>query len=229
MTRQENEEFISNTFEQARDRLSQLVTGLVDDPDAVVEQAATIFERMIPTLPYVDQPRHVMASAVFGCSANLAVYLVVKELGVDLHAFGGAILSGLAKAPAPEPDEPKDERPVAQRFAGFVAAAEASQQDARAGEFVFEAFLGDRSDFDWGMNVTSCAICSVFSQHDALDLVPYMCATDDVVSDRDGQGLRRSGTIATGARRCDFRYKRGGEPLRIAEKFPEQIRTGESD
>ena len=224
MTREANEEFVRNTFEEARARLSRAVTGLVDDPEAAVAQAATIFEGMIPTMAYVDKPRHPMASAVFDCNANLAVYLVVKELGVDVHDFGGAILNDIAETASPEPQGPKDERPAAERFAGFAASAEASQKDALPGEFVFEAFLGDRKDFDWGTNITSCAICSAYSQHDAMDLVPYMCASDDVVSDRDGQGLRRKGTIATGARRCDFRYKRGGEPLRIAEQHPDQIR-----
>lgn len=56
-----------------------------------------------------------------------------------------------------------------------------------------------------------------------MDLVPYMCATDDVVSDRGGQGLRRTGTIAVGAHQCDFRYKRGGEPLHLAPQCPQRF------
>ncbi len=74
------------------------------------------------------------------------------------------------------------------------------------------------------MNIKSCAICHAFSKYDAMDLVPYMCASDDVVSDRGGQGLRRNGTIALGRHECDFRYERGGEPLRVAEQYPERIR-----
>ena len=96
-------------------------------------------------------------------------------------------------------------------------------------QFVFEAFLGDRSEYDWGMNVKSCAICYAFSKYDAMDLVPHMCATDDVVSDRDNQGLRRTGTIALGAKRCDFRYKRGGEPLHLAPQYRDRIRDERSD
>ena len=85
-------------------------------------------------------------------------------------------------------------------------------------------FLSDNDDFDWGMNVKSCAICSSFSKYDAMDLVPYMCASDDVMSDQGEQGLRRTGTIAVGAHQCDFRYKSGGEPQHIAEEYPERIR-----
>jgi hypothetical protein len=225
MTRQESEQRVRNTFEKARPRMVQLAGRLVDDAEAAVEEAAKIFDRMIPAMAYVDEPDHPMASAVFGCSANLALYLAAKERGVDVHDFGSAMLAGLAKAPPPEAEEPRDDRPIRERFAGFIATAEASQKGAAPGEFVFEAFLGDRTEFDWGMNVKSCAICFAFSKYDALDLVPYMCATDDVVSDQGGQGLRRSGTIALGAHQCDFRYKRGGETQRLAEKYPDRIQV----
>jgi len=74
------------------------------------------------------------------------------------------------------------------------------------------------------MNVKSCAICFAYKKYDAMELVPYMCASDDVESDRDGQGLRRGGTIALGADHCDFRYKRGGKPQRLSEQYPDRIR-----
>jgi hypothetical protein len=76
------------------------------------------------------------------------------------------------------------------------------------------------------VNITRCGICHAYAKHDAMEFTPYMCATDDLESDRLGQGLRRTGTIALGAHRCDFRYKAGGEPLRLAEQYPDQIRSG---
>ncbi|MCP4006587.1 MAG: L-2-amino-thiazoline-4-carboxylic acid hydrolase [bacterium] len=44
------------------------------------------------------------------------------------------------------------------------------------------------------------------------------------MSDAGGQGLRRTGTLALGSNECDFRYKSGGEPLRLAAQYPDQIR-----
>ena len=54
-------------------------------------------------------------------------------------------------------------------------------------------------------------------------MVPYMCSFDDVVSDAGDQGLRRTGTIALGASHCDFRFRQGGKPRRLAEQYPERI------
>ena len=79
------------------------------------------------------------------------------------------------------------------------------------------------------MNIKSCGICHQYAKYDAMDLVPYMCATDDVESDKSNLGLRRTGSIAVGAHLCDFRYKRGAEPQRLATQHPDKIRVVERD
>ncbi len=237
MTTTDSALFIQNIFEEARPRFADLARRFVDDPDAVVDQAAAVFDAMIPEMAYREKPDHPMASAVFECSANLAVYLVLKERGVDAHRFGNAMLEGMASAPvAAAPAEtrrgsrPASEKPsIPERLAAFTAIARASETEALPGEFVYETVFDDPQEFDWGMNVKSCAICSAYSKHDAMDLVPYMCATDDVVSDRENQGLRRTGTIAVGASHCDFRFKRGGDPLRLAPQYPDRVRPGDRE
>ena len=221
--RSAGEEFVRNVFRNAEERLTRLAARFSEDTEASLEEAREIFEGMIPDMAYADRPHHPMAESVFVCAANLALYLALEKRGADVHRFGAAMLEGLASDREPEPPRPADGRPREERFADFAKLANESQSEATPGEFVYEAFLGDRSDTDWGMNITSCAICSLYSQHDAMDLVPYMCATDDVASDLGEQGLRRNGTIALGAPQCDFRYKRGGEPRRLAEHYPERI------
>jgi hypothetical protein len=52
-----------------------------------------------------------------------------------------------------------------------------------------------------------------------------MCATDDLTSDAAGEGLRRTGTIALGARCCDFRFDSSRPGQHIAELYPDRIRT----
>lgn len=222
-------------FDAMRPSFARLAGRLLDDAaaaEAAVERAGALFEEMIPGMAYVDQAGHPMASAVFGCNAHLAMHLALKERGVDAHVYGRAMLAAMAAA-SKGPSTPSREREgddanhaqAGDPIATLIAAGNASQKDAAPGEFVFEAYRGDGGDLDWGMNVTSCAICASYSKYDAMDLVPYMCATDDVMSDRDSQGLKRTGTIAVGAHRCDFRYKRGREGEHLSAKYPEKIRS----
>lgn len=197
--------------------LKPAVGTLAADAETVLASARVGFEAMLHELPYVDRPRHTMAGSMFACGAQLAVYEVLRERGVNAHAWGRAIHGLPAGAP------PEDE---AGRERARSDAAE-SQESASSGEFVFEWLEGDESS-DRGMNITSCAICHLFGKHDAMELVPYMCAFDDVVSDAGNQGLRRTGTIALGASHCDFRFQQGGEPLRLAEQYPDLIRLTDS-
>lgn len=222
MTRAENEQSIRDQFRASRERAVELAARFVDDAPSIVDEATDVFDAMIPDMAYVDNPQSPMASSVFVCCGSLALYLVLKKRGVSAHQYGSALLDSMRNNP-PAPMVSEDDRPMQERFREFIERGEVSQREPREGEFVFEAFLGDRSDYDWGMNIKSCAICHAFSKYDAMELVPYMCATDDVMSDFGNQGLRRNGTIALGAHQCDFRYKSGGDPVRLVESYPEQI------
>ena len=198
--------------------LRPAVTALASgDEEEVLAAAGDHFEAMLPELPYVEQPRHSMYPSMLACAAMLAAYRVLRERGADAHAWGRACH---ALPPAVE-DGGEAGRERARRD------ADASQQGAARNEFVFE-IVEENERGERGMNVTSCAICHLFGKYDAMDLVPYMCAYDDVVSDAGRQGLRRTGTIALGASHCDFRFRDGGEPLRLAEQFPDRIRLGDA-
>ena len=215
---------ILSSFAQRESHLLRLARVFVDPPEAVVDEARATFAQMIPTMAYLDDPDAAMADNVFECDALLALFLALRERGVGVHDFGRAVIANFPDA-EPEPREGalRDARTPRERFEAFIAAGEASARDPKPGRFVFDAHFGDRRETDWSLNVRSCAICHSFGKRGAMDLVPYMCATDDVSSDRSGQGLRRSGTIALGASHCDFAYKRGGEPRRLAELYPERI------
>ncbi len=223
MNRLENQQFVKTTFfNQANVRLTRLAGRFVSDVDAVIAEASAIFDEMLPVMAYIDKPQHPLASALFICSVNLSLYLALKQRGVDVHAFGSAMLTGLTRAPIRVPQE-TDEM-LRERLKQFPLIAEASQTSAAPGEDVVEFVSGEGADFEWGYNVKSCAICHAAAKYDAMDLVPYFCAVDDVMSDKGNQGLRRTGSLAVGASHCDFRYTRGGEPQRLAAQYPERIR-----
>jgi hypothetical protein len=227
MTHLENQHFVKTTFfKPAQMRMTRLASRFATDPQTVVDEAEMIFDAMLPTMAYVDKPQHPLAAALFICNVNLSLYLALKRRGVDVHGFGNALLNGLRRAPIPPPPELGEDALQAQLTA-FLQAAQASQTNPQAGEDVFEVVAGD--EFDWGYNVQSCALSHSATQHDAMEVVPYMCAVDDVMSDKNNQGLRRSGSIALGASHCDFRYQRGGQPQRLAEQYPKLIRISASD
>ncbi|MEE2784203.1 MAG: L-2-amino-thiazoline-4-carboxylic acid hydrolase [Pseudomonadota bacterium] len=205
---------VLSLFDHGRERLSNMIAPLTDEPFAALEEARAILVEIAPSLAYLDVPDHPLARALFDCAINLAIYLALKSAGIEVHDFGRALLNNLSMQPA---------QTQAEAESGQMMDVPA---DARAhpGQFKLESVQTEEDAFQWGFNMTSCAICYLYGQHDAMALVPYMCASDDVISDQRGQGLRRTGTIALGARHCDFRFGVKTGAGRLAERFPDKIR-----
>lgn len=80
----------------------------------------------------------------------------------------------------------------------------------------------DSGKGELAFDVLQCPVCRVFEEHDQRDVVPFVCALDDTMSELFDMGLERSGTRALGAERCDFRYRPGqrSRPLRSLRSFP---------
>jgi len=58
----------------------------------------------------------------------------------------------------------------------------------------------------YGVAINECGICKLFNKHGYKKYAPILCEVDEVTSNLAGLKLIRSGTIANGASKCDFRY-----------------------
>jgi L-2-amino-thiazoline-4-carboxylic acid hydrolase len=60
----------------------------------------------------------------------------------------------------------------------------------------------------YGIDILECGICKLFHKHHAHQYVSILCEVDEVTSGLAGLTLIRTGTIANGANKCDFRWKK---------------------
>ena len=60
----------------------------------------------------------------------------------------------------------------------------------------------------YGVDILECGICKLFSKHGYGKYASILCEVDVITSGLAGLELVRNGTIALGAEKCDFRYKR---------------------
>lgn len=60
----------------------------------------------------------------------------------------------------------------------------------------------------YGIDILECGICKLFQKHNAMKYASILCEVDKVTSNLAGLELIRNSTIAYGAERCDFRFKR---------------------
>jgi hypothetical protein len=60
----------------------------------------------------------------------------------------------------------------------------------------------------YGVDILECGICKLFAHHDASLYSSILCEVDKVTTSLAGLQMIRTGTIALGAPKCDFRYQK---------------------
>lgn len=62
--------------------------------------------------------------------------------------------------------------------------------------------------FGYGVDILECGICKLFKKHHYEKYSSILCEVDEITSGLAGLKLIRTGTIANGAKKCDFRFMR---------------------
>jgi hypothetical protein len=230
----QSEGTFAEKFDRSEAYYRSWLGDLTDDVDGVLASARDRYSEMGPTLAYADEPDHPMAFSLFTCAALLCLYMALREKGVDAHDFGSRMLKALTEAVSAaavrtarsgEPDAGEQAAALKTSVESLIDAGERSQAVGQTGAFEFDVRWIDEASGHYAMEMRRCGICHLYGQHDALDLVPYMCATDDVMSEAQGQGLQRTGTIALGSRCCDFDFESGRSTSPVARSYPDRIRV----
>jgi hypothetical protein len=60
----------------------------------------------------------------------------------------------------------------------------------------------------YGVDILECGICKLFQKHGYQKYASVLCEVDEITTDLAGLELIRTGTIARGAKKCDFRYRK---------------------
>ena len=86
-------------------------------------------------------------------------------------------------------------------------------KNSNQGGFVAN-IITDKSEtygFGYGIDIMECGICKLFNKHNYGKYSSILCEVDELTSALAGLTLIRSGTIALGAKKCDFRFKKAKE------------------
>ncbi|PKL67657.1 MAG: hypothetical protein CVV28_05145 [Methanobacteriales archaeon HGW-Methanobacteriales-1] len=164
------------------------------------------YNSLLEDMPYIGGSDNPLTITITSTTQYLAVYLVLKRRGKDLKDIGEICYRHADDFFKNNSDEimPMD-NPQVIGFLKYMASE--SENRIYHGDFVFEFVEGE--DFDFGLDFKECAICKFFQEKGADEFVPYMCAMDIPESKYGCLGLKRTMTLAEGADKCDFRYKKG--------------------
>ena len=201
-------------FDWAAARARNVVARRYGDrfTEAIAVEARREYEALIPQLPYIGGNQNPHTRLIVAAALFLALYKPLKARGRPVEEIGALVHEAVETF--------YDSLPrLLLRLYGRLyftrrtlhraqRRAIESQKRQYPGDWVFTVIEGDGEQFDWGVDYVECGICKFFHAQGADEFVPAMCQLDFVASDRFGWGLTRTTTIAEGAERCDFRFKR---------------------
>jgi hypothetical protein len=205
-----------------------------DIATTLVNETKQAYEDILPEVPYIGGKKNIFSEWL-----NYGAYYLGLSQALSAHGHPideiGRIVFDTYEAMA---DYPKwFLRNVGHLKYGskykdqLRKAAAVSQERKYPADFVSHFIDGTDKEFDYGLDVTECGICKLYTSHGADKLSRYMCLSDYVVSKAFGRGLVRYKTIAEGADKCDFRFKKGREtfvyPLR--DGWPPQFIDSSTD
>jgi hypothetical protein len=202
-------------FDKYIGRVRQIIISRFGEEqgNAVIRESHHEYEALIPQIPYIGN-RNPFLIFLLPASRNLAIYRVLQRQDRTIEDAGQLIyeMSEAKWKAIPRLIRRMIEYFWFSRWSLVLAKKWAieSQKREYPGSFVMTYVEGNGRDFDYGVDYSECAICKFLSAQNALELVPYMCATDKIGSELLGWGLSRTMTIAKGDEKCDFRYKKGG-------------------
>jgi len=179
---------------------------------AVAQDALARFERQITSMPWLGGTANPNQIYLVYAAWLTAIAGAMKQRGMAAREAGRLFFDLYA-------EDLRSTDPTKLRAEGaafFSAAGRAALLDWAAwtrkrtypGDWVATVRL-DGPDYDIAVDYTECGALKYFQAHDMADVAPYFCLTDFSRSRAVGTGLARTGTLAMGRDRCDFRYKRG--------------------
>ena len=83
-------------------------------------------------------------------------------------------------------------------------------KNSNPGGFVANIITDKKETFGlgYGIDIIECGICKLFIKHNYQTYSSILCEVDKITSDLAGLKLIRNGTIALGAKKCDFRWEK---------------------
>jgi hypothetical protein len=176
------------------------------------------FEALIPQLPYIGAKQPFTEFIVF-TGMLLAVYRLsqahgktVEQTGELVYEIGRAFLRTYPFFLTRLFGNMNFSRHYLNRLR--KRAVESHQREHPDG-YVFNFIESDGETFDYGVDYLECASCKFLAKQGASELGPYLCPVDILYSETLGWGLMRTMTLAEGAPKCDFRFRKGG-PTKVA-------------
>ncbi len=198
--------------------------------DDLINQIRNKYEDLLTKMPDVGGKKNFLISTLTDKVSLLAMFLILEKEGYTYREIGEFAIkfTEIETKNAMERAEKKGINLLELFFNDvFLNSARTHCNDTLKRKYpdnwVMEFVDGTNEVFDYGMNVSECAIHKAYKRFGAEKYAPFGCLIDYAQGNVLGFGLTRTKSLANGAQGCDHRYTKTGNTPKAwpPETFPE--------
>lgn len=183
------------------------------ESEVLIKEMIDEFEKMIPDIPYIGGQKNPTTLILVKCISDLAVFRVLERAGykfdeigrfhynysMKLHEERKTILEKAGRDSSQYPFEPayKDYQKTL---------CKNTSKKTYPSDFVMEYVSGDNKSFDWGWNISECAVQKAYKKFGDEKYLPFICLGDHYEAEGLGFGFSRTQTLGFGASLCDHHF-----------------------
>lgn len=180
---------------------------------AILVDSRSQYEALIPEIPYIGGDANRLTRDLVRSTTSLVLYEVMRPRGATAADVGKIVYDAVLAAVGRLPPAPSLE--LTEAFVtGWKTHARRSHERRYPGDWVYDYVEGDGVTFDYGLDFLECGTQKLYRARGVEAFLPFYCYLDFVTHRTPGWGFARSGTLAEGCPRCDFRWKKGGHTER---------------
>lgn len=177
--------------------------------DAVIKGTRSRIDELLPDVPYIGGDGNELTRNLYQCSMVLALHLEMRERGHGAADTAEVVYRAFADYLAEMPQS------LLLGVAGWLLRfthpdGTAEYAASNPHDWAYVDVPGDGVTYDYGVDYNQCGICTYIREHDASEILPYLCLLDFPVFKAMGIGLERTMTLAHGDGVCDFRHNFDG-------------------
>ena len=175
------------------------------------------FKNILPDIRFAATSKNPIDKRLYFCGYFLALIKALEGEGEDFESIRRTCLAIVTDYVTPKNSVQK-----------LVKRLPATFIDTRLAKFFLKAFhqrvsrnenkdgfianiITDKAEtfgLGYGVDIIECGICKLFTKHHYQKYAAILCEVDEITSNLAGLKLLRTGTIANGADKCDFRFKK---------------------
>ena len=184
------------------------------DLDALIGATRAEYERVINRLPWIGGAANPRSFSLYGSALWLALWRALQPRGLTLEEAPGFFCALFRAYWSRYPRFLRHlygrTRMSARHQRRLRTLARISRERINPHDYVYDFIPGEPGRFEFGIDFVECAILKFLRAEGAPELGPGLCELDWPHAELIGVDLMRTTTLAQGAARCDFRFRRSG-------------------